>query len=234
MPLPREFLIASECVCGKIIIRKAIKSVMDKKEKLILKHYRVLIESNEFDEYDILGFLIFIRRHLNYNEYPNIREFSDLIAHRIRDRGRVNECIVVAIEGEYQTEKNSKIIRGYNGMDYKLWVNEWKNIGNIIDIKFSDEIIEDLTVCVFSLAQFTCYNDKEHRGSGRLELFIGKDGSLALATTEGNPRSLYICYSMFGNFTTCREISAGHLRNPVEAVRVNGKIRLKDSEGYII
>lgn len=207
---------------------------MDEKEKQILKHYRVLIESNEFGEYDILGFLIFIRRHLNYNEYPNIREFSDLIAHRMRDRGRVNECIVAAIEGEYQTEENGKKIAGYNGMDYKLWVNEWKNIGNVINIKFSDDIIEDLTVCVFSLAQFTCYNDKEHRGSGRLELFIGKDGSLALATTEGNPRSLYICYSMFGNFKTCREVSAGHLCKPVEAVRVNGKIRLKDSEGYII
>ena len=33
---------------------------MDNKEQQIMKHYKMLIESNMFDEYDILGFLIFI------------------------------------------------------------------------------------------------------------------------------------------------------------------------------
>lgn len=34
--------------------------MMDKKEIEILNHYRDIIERKKFDEYDILGFLIFI------------------------------------------------------------------------------------------------------------------------------------------------------------------------------
>ncbi len=35
---------------------------MDNKEQQIMKHYKMLIETNTFDEYDILGFLIFYQK----------------------------------------------------------------------------------------------------------------------------------------------------------------------------
>lgn len=207
---------------------------MDNKEKQIMKHYKMLIENNTFDEYDILGFLIFIRRHLEDSKHPNIKEFAHLIAHRERDRGKVNNCIITAIENSYQTEQDGRTVVGYNGMNYDDWINEWRDVGIKFDINFADNVIEDLTLCVFSLAQFTCYIDEKGRGTGKLELFIGKDNGLALATTEGKSDSLYICFSEFGNFRLCREISAGYLGNPVEAVRVDGRLRLRDIEGYII
>ena len=119
-------------------------------------------------------------------------------------------------------------------MNYDDWVREWEDIGIKFDINFDDKIIEELTLCVFSLAQFTCYKDEKGRGSGKVELFVGNDSSLSLATTEGKPDSLYICFSKFGTFKLCREISAGHLKNPVEAVRVDGKLCLRDIEGYIL
>lgn len=207
---------------------------MDNKEQQIMIHYKKLIETNTFDEYDILGFLIFIRRHLSYKEYPYITEFAHLIAHRERDRGKVYDCIITAIKNEYQTEKNGRTVVDYNGMNYAEWVREWKDIGHKLDIDFTDNVLEDLTLCVFSLAQFSCYKDKEGRESGKLELFVGRDNSLALMTTEGNSDSLYICFSKFGSFKLCRKIPAGHLKNPVETVRENGKLRLRDSEGFII
>ncbi len=207
---------------------------MDNKEQQIMKHYKMLIETNTFDEYDILGFLIYIRRHLSDDKHPNIKEFAHLIAHRERDRGKVNNCIITAIENNYQTEQDGRTVVGYNGMNYDDWAREWKDIGIKFDINFDDKIIEELTLCVFSLAQFTCYKDEKGRGSGKLELFVGNDSSLSLATTEGNPDSLYICFSKFGSFKLCREISAGHLKNSVEAVRVDGKLRLRDIEGYIL
>lgn len=207
---------------------------MDLKEQYIMNHFKTLITSNAFDEYDILGFLIFIRRHLRDALYPNIKEFANLIAHRERDRGHVNDCIVTAIKNEYETEQDGKKVVGYQGMDYDVWVKEWKKFGREFDITFEDNTIEELTLCVFSLAQYTKYTDGNGAGSGRIDLFIGKDNSIALTTTEGKSDSLYICFSKFGNFKLCREIPAGHLRNPVEAVRVDGKLRLRDSIGYII
>lgn len=207
---------------------------MDKKEQQIMNHYKAIIESNKFDEYDILGFLIFIRRHLDSGKYPYIKEFAHLVAHRERDRGIVNDCIVNAIKNNYQTEKNSNEISGYKGMNYSDWVKEWKALGTKLGITFNNKILEDITLCVFSLAQFTIYKDDKGGGSGKLELFISAEGNLMLATTEGNSDSLYICYSGFGNYNPCRYIPAGKLKNPVETVRINETLRLKDSEGFII
>ena len=66
-------------------------------KKKMLEHYKNVIENRSFAEYDILGFLIFIRRHLN-KDNVYIREFADLIAHRERDRGIVVDCITASIE----------------------------------------------------------------------------------------------------------------------------------------
>lgn len=207
---------------------------MDKKESQIMRHYKMLIETNSFDEYDILGFLIFIRRHLDDGKHSNIKEFAHLIAHRERNKGKVNDCIITAIENEYRTEVDCKTIVGYTGMKYGDWISEWRDIGKKFDINFTDDIIKDLSLCVFSLAQYTYYNDKNGKGSGKLVLFIGKDNSLALVTTEGKPDSPYICFSKFGNFKLCREVPAGYLINPVVAVREDGTLRLKDNDGYIL
>ncbi len=70
---------------------------MDRKEIEILNYYRNIIERKEFDEYDILGFLIFIRKHIE-KEYTYIAEFANLIAHRERAKGIVMRCISSAID----------------------------------------------------------------------------------------------------------------------------------------
>lgn len=166
--------------------------------------------------------------------HPNIKEFSHLIAHRERNRGRVNNCIISAIENEYETIDGSKKVIGYHGMNYEEWVNEWKVLGIKFNIIFDERNIEEITLCAFSLAQFTTYNDEKGRGSGMVELFKGKDNSLALLTTEGKRDSYYVCFSKFGCFKPCREKSMYFLKKPVEAIRENGKLWLRDADGYIL
>ena len=205
---------------------------MDKKAQKIMLHYKEILEQHSFDEYDVLGLLIFLRNYI-CDSYPNIMEFSDLVAHRERNKGLVNDCIVVAIENNYETKGNKKVI-GYNGMKYEKWSEEWKRIGVQYDILIDEEIINELTLCVFSLAQFTNYIDKKGRGRGRIELFFGKDRSLALVTTEGESDSLYVCFSKFGCFELCRDIPGGYLENVVETIRINGRLRLRDTKGLII
>lgn len=207
---------------------------MDKKATKILEHYKKIIEECTFDEYDVLGLLIFIRNYLKKGIFRCIYEFADLIAHRDRDNGLVNDCIVSAIESGYELVEGSNEVKNYHGINYETWLNEWKRFGEEFEINIDNKIIKELTVCIFSLAQFTNYNDKRERGKGRMELFVGKDGKLALVTEGVDKDSLGICFLIVGGFEVCREICGGYLSNPVEAIRVDGKLRLIDEFGLII
>lgn len=82
---------------------------MTLKEQIILNHYKTIIEKRAFDEYDILGFLIFIRAWVTNDGV--IREFCDLIAHRERNQGRVMRCIEGAIKNDYECIAGSKKLK---------------------------------------------------------------------------------------------------------------------------
>lgn len=205
---------------------------MDIKEQKMLWHYKNIIEDRTFDEYDILGFLVFIRWHLGDNQ-KYIRDFADLMAHREREWGLAVRCIKSAIENQYQTESGGKKVKGYHGIDYRIWSNEWKELGLEQNIVMNDEIIQEITLCVFSLAQHTEYNDQRNH-VGKMDLFQCKDNSLALTTSENKSDSLFVCFAKSPAFNFVRELSAGYLRKPVETVRENGKLRLRDEDGYII
>jgi hypothetical protein len=203
---------------------------MDKKERLILKHYKKVIENRIFDEYDILGFLIFIRRHLG-NKYNAILEFSDLIAHRNRKKGMVMTAISKAIDNNYKTFNHTKKVMGYHGIETRKLIEQFKKWGVKYGINFTDECLQEIIMCIFSLAQFTCYSDGKHRG--KLMLVQGKN-KLALVTTEGKGDSPYVSFSVLEGCKFVRMVNVGILDNPVEAVRESGILRLKDSDGYII
>ena len=97
--------------------------VLDTKERVILKHYKEIIENHLFDEYDILGFLIYIREKLDKGNFKFIPEFADLVAHRHRDKGIVMDNIREAIINDYQRENNK--VKRYHGIKWKTWRKEW-------------------------------------------------------------------------------------------------------------
>lgn len=206
--------------------------MMDAKEEKMLEHYKNVIENRFFAEYDILGFLIFIRRHLN-KDNAYIREFADLIAHRERDRGIVVDCITASIENNYQTEQGSNKVIGYNGLHYEQWEKEWTSLGEKLGIAFDQKIIKEITLCIFSLTQHTHYNDKKGH-SGKIDLFQGNDSSLALATSTDDIHSPLVGFAKLDNVNFVRELPAGHLNKPVDTKRTNGKLFLLDDDGYIL
>lgn len=205
---------------------------MDRKEIEILNHFKSIIENREFDEYDILGFLIFIRDHIK-NDCHYIAEFGDLIAHRERDNGIVMNCISGAIENKYQTKNDGKTVIGYYGMRYETWVNEWKRFSAQYNFSLDKTIIKEITICVFSLAQFSNYDDKNGH-TGHIELFIGNDNSLGLITVGNEPGSLYICFAKCDNIPFKKELSAGHFKEPIKTERVEGSLRIKYMDEYIL
>ena len=208
---------------------------MDLKAKFIMEHYKKLIENREFDEFDILGFLIFIRSFIKPNkQYPLIEEFADLVAHREREKGKVMECIKNAIDNNYSYISNSKRIQGYCGINENDWKNEWIKFGNVFNILINDDILKEITLCIFSLAQKTIYNDKKgHNGMIEFDA-VSKSGEIALLTTEGKKDSLFICFAKYGEYIIDTKYDGVPITEIVSTFRDNGKLKLKDRLNNII
>ena len=210
---------------------------MDLKAESIMNYYRQLIQNQEFDEYDILGFLIFIRNSIKSNgKYPFIVEFTDLIAHRERERGIIMNCIRKAIYNKYRYYKKSRKICGYRGIQEKDWRNEWISFGEKFGININEDIIREITLCIYSLAQKTQYNDK-NLYVGRIEFYIEKStGTITLLTTEGNKDSLYICFSKYKGYeiTECYEPHIPNKEILYTNRNNNGRLELRNNNGVVL
>lgn len=197
---------------------------MDKKEKQILEHYKKILDERKFDEYDILGFLIFIRRHLDQEKNIKtecIKEFCNLVAHRQRDRGRVYNSIQEAIKNNYAYKKKTKKIRGYSGIKENEWKNEWKYLCQWLGIKYTEEMILEITLCIYSLAQNTEYDNCAEMTL----LYI--NNKFSLCTKEKEKNSPYICFAQYGPYQYSNIIPEGELEKIVETYRENGKLLLR-------
>lgn len=205
------------------------------KETVMLEHYRSILENRTFDEYDILGFLIFIRCDLD-KEFQYIKEFADLVAHRQRDRGVAMTAIVTAIKNNYKQEPNKKNIKGYAGIHTEDWRNEWKKFLSSKKIKFSEELLLDLTMCIYSLAQNTLYSTKDgnEKYNGKIELFQDHNGNLNLCTIETQPQSPYICFAQIGPYKYKKIFPSTHIEETVETFRENGVLHLRTVSGDIL
>ena len=125
---------------------------MDKKEKQIFQHYVDLLEKRMFNEYDILGFLIFIRRHLDAKKYPAILEVSNLVAHRERERGIVLNGLRNAMDNSYMLTPVTRKVKQFRGIPKQRWRREWVSLGKDFDITLSSNTISEIMLCIFSLA----------------------------------------------------------------------------------
>lgn len=205
---------------------------MDDKAKKILEHYREIIENEEFDEYDILGFLIFIRSYLG-KTMNIIEEFSNLVAHRERNKGIVMTNIRNAIESGYAyNEKQNKVV-GYKGISQRDWKKEWYKIGEIFDIVMNEKIIKEITLCIYSLTQKTEYDDK-NGNKGHIEFCAqSRFNNIALATTEGKKDSLYICFTKYKGFNINEKYDGIPIKNIIYTKRENGKLQLLEGKNII-
>ena len=208
----------------------------DNKEKYLFEHYKQLIESLAFDEYDILGFLILIRRHLG-DKHPYIHEFADLIAHRSRNQGMAMDAISAAIDSEYETEDGSKCIKGYNGIQETAWRADVGGLLSDFGIAYTEQTILDFSLCVYSITQYTQYECLRKNGAhyrGIIELFQNGADELSLCTTEGKRDSFYVCFAKIGKYQFNKVFPAGHIQTAVETFREEGALHLRTMQGEVI
>ena len=195
------------------------------KDKKILDHYKYLFDNYLFDEYDVLGFLIFIREQIDASTCHFIQEFADLIAHRSRNQGIIRENIVKSINSNYSCNNKGQVI-GYNGIKWDTWVNEWNRLGKQINFDFSKdkkELLKQITICIISLAQDTKYYEKDVI-IVKVEAFIDGGKNLSLVTTEGKSDSLMVCLMKCGPFNILVDKNDGFFDYPLETKRENGKL----------
>lgn len=197
------------------------------KDKKILDHYKCLFDNYLFDEYDVLGFLIFIREQVDDSTCRFIKEFANLIAHRSRDQGIITENIIKSIDNDYSLNSKRHVI-GYVGIEWDKWVSEWNRLGKQINFDFSKDkrkLLKQITVCIISLAQDTKYKNGEVI-VGKVEPFIDNEKNLSLVTTEGKNDSVMVCLMKCGPFANIVDENDGFFDYPLETKREDGKLCL--------
>lgn len=204
---------------------------MNKKEELNLNKFRRIIEKRKFDEYDIMAFLITIRAYLKKGDTPLIYDFADGIAHRKRDRGNAFESIMNSAQNKYVISEYGKVEK-YNGMDYEGWKNEWNIISKLFDIKITPIIISEITLCIFSIFQFTEfeYNEGQIKKNpeykvfkGIFELLIDENSNLHLTTLE----SKAICFGRLDDVEVEEKFKSKFFFEPVETIRIKKRLYLQ-------
>ena len=205
---------------------------MDEKAKVILTHYKQIIEDHQFTEYDVLGFLIFIRSHVNRYDFKNIYEFMDLIAHRKRSKGIVMDDIRTASENSYEMIEGTNRIKGYFGICTEEWEKEWEKLGKQFGLLLTKSILLEITMCIYSLAQSTIYKDNSVQGE--LLLFHDVDGHLSLNTKETKERTKYILFAKYGKYSFTDDCPVGIISHPVETKRIGIALQLLSSNGVLL
>lgn len=205
------------------------------KDKKILAHYKYLFDNYLFDEYDVLGFLIFIREQIDASTCHFIQEFANLIAHRSRNQGIIRDNIVKSINSNYSCNNKGHVI-GYNGVKWDTWVNEWNRLGKQINFDFSKDkkkLLKQITICIISLAQDTKYYDKDVI-IGKVVTCIDDSKNLLLVTTEGKSDSLMVGLMKCGPFNNIVDKNNGFFDYPLETKRENGKLCLYHNDEKIL
>ena len=205
--------------------------MLHKKEKLILDHYKRIIEDQLFDEFDLIGFFIFIRSVIDKGVFPNIYEICDTVAHRERNQGKANTGIKNIIQNQYHTLGHSKKIQGANGITEKAWQNEWLRFGNVYSIRINDSIIQDISLCVVSLLQDVQMQDDQYNSIAHLKIAKSQN-ALSAALTEGYADSLFVVF--FIARVPTETVPDGIIDDAIFTVRENGKLRLRTEKQILL
>lgn len=157
---------------------------MDQKEKQLVTDYHQKFIERSFDERDVYSFLILVREKVRNNEF--IREMGDFIAHREKSRGYIKDYI----------EKNEYILLNLGKVNSVLKIEDvfsFKEIRNGFNnfflnngfTKLSNDIINDLILCIISILQDVKLVDKKSKRTiGKLSFALSSQFIILGATIK--------------------------------------------------
>lgn len=198
---------------------------MDKKERQTFNHYMEKIRDRTFDEYDIYSFLILVRPYVT----GWIHEFSDLIAHRVREKGKIFNLIEQVLcnaddSGEITLDMNGKV-DGYRGMQKNTLQNELKQFFIKQGYQIDREILDEIVLCIFSITQSSVYK-VDNLGEGKIQLISPPNGALYLCTSikYGDELRGNIVFTQLDNNPIKTEFLGGWIKEPIEVIREGGTL----------
>lgn len=212
----------------------------DDKEKYLIQYYCDKFFHHSFDETDLFAFLILIRFHVSDLDQKYIADFADLIAHRKRNQGIAIDAIAEAIFFGYnEVNLNGRIVvKGYHGIDAEKWKAEWVRIGKRFNYNFDDRTINEITLCMLSILQFTKHEAKkvlygqEVKAYASVFLLQSDDGQLSASTLENGKDSPYINFFLLKGLNFKKLYPCRLIEDPVVAVRTaDGTLVLQNDKG---
>lgn len=198
---------------------------MDRKIQQSLRHYLELFASRNFDEYDVYGFLILVRDNVS----GWLHDFSDLVAHRKREKGKIYSVIEKTLlnlgqDGEIILEQDGKKVKWYKGIQNNALQNEIKNFAGRYGYNLTKDILNEIVLCIFSIAHLSEYYF-DNLGFSRMRLTIASDNTLML-NTEINYNGDWKGTVGFAKLEYNPIISKDEwwLNEPIEILREDGEI----------
>ena len=208
---------------------------MNIKELNNLEHYKYLIENRKFDEYDIMGFLVLIREHINQKKNPMIYDIANGTAHRKRNKGKIYDSMYYAVLNNYSTNKEGHV-EGYHGIFNDEWKIECSNLSQQFHIKITHIISIELAICMFSIVHRSEYQtnsksiNKEISIKGSIEMLTNKDNLSILTSDDIN--KITVCFMKIDNVEIFKKDF--FIMNVVETYRKKGFLYLKSGNEDIL
>jgi hypothetical protein len=168
-----------------------------KEIQLVNKTYRLVVE-RLFHERDILALLILLRPHAKANS--PIRELSDFIAHREKDRGALKKYIQHVVEyvdvlkssNKHERNTHLRIDVVYTREAFHKSINEVLSNFNLASL--DQTLADDVFICVMSLLQnVRLFNKNEELGVLTL-VCINNELHLSAIIKSGPPENAKIVF----------------------------------------
>lgn len=198
---------------------------MDRKIQQSLRHYLELFANRKFDEYDVYGFLILVRDNVT----GWLHDFSDLVAHRKREKGKIYNVIEKALlnsgqDGEIVLEQDGKTVKGYRGIQNNALQNEIKKFAKTYGYNLKKDILDEIVLCIFSIAHLSEYYFDD-LGFSRMRLTIENNNELMLNTeiNYGGDWKGTIGFAKL-KYNPIQLKDEWWLNEPIEVLRENGEI----------
>lgn len=125
---------------------------IDPKERWLIEHALVTVQSRYFSERDVLALLILLRRHAAPDSV--VREFGDFVAHREKDRGVLQKYlrrVQLELRGQQPKREGPVVLPVYTADNVHMSFN-----AVLTEMDFeavNAELGNRLTVCIISLLQ---------------------------------------------------------------------------------
>lgn len=192
----------------------------------ILKHYKYLFESRSFDEFDVMGFLIFVRNDDLQSKYPILYDFANIVAHRERTTGIAYNNMAKAIENAFELNSKGKV-KGFCGPSYNSVINEIKGLMQKYDINIDKTTVIEIIFCLISIGQdVECKNNDQYLCT----LKVFHDSEMRLSLVAVGIKASVCYFKCEKKYALQEHYSAGYINQAFQFVRIDGILQMRSCE----